>query len=238
MHDRSSFVTLTYAPENLPPNGSLEYPTFQRFMKRLRKVYGPTRFFMCGEYGEARKRPHYHAGFFGLWPDDAKQWRKSASGFPLFRSAKLEALWPLGSVEFGLLTFESAAYMARYVMGKVTGDQAEDYYRGVNTQSGEIEPVEPEFCHMSTKPGIGAMWFDRFHSEMFVHDKVYTNGVLARAPRYYDKLRKRMDAEGLELAKEERARKAAAGAADQTDERLAVREEVTKARVRFLKREL
>ena len=35
------------------------------------------------------------------------------------------------------MTFESAAYVARYVMKKVTGDAAEAHYTTVNVETGE-----------------------------------------------------------------------------------------------------
>ena len=65
-HARNSFITLTYSPENYPMHGSLTYQDFQKFMYRLRRKYGPVRFFMAGEYGEQLERPHYHALLFGL----------------------------------------------------------------------------------------------------------------------------------------------------------------------------
>jgi len=37
MHEDNCFITLTYAPEYLPPDGSLVKSDFQKFMKRLRK---------------------------------------------------------------------------------------------------------------------------------------------------------------------------------------------------------
>ena len=37
MHEQNCFITLTYAPEHLPKNESLELRDFQLFMKRLRK---------------------------------------------------------------------------------------------------------------------------------------------------------------------------------------------------------
>ena len=56
LHENSVFVTLTYSDEFCPI--SLEYAHFQNFMKRLRKKFGPTRMYMCGEYGERTFRPH------------------------------------------------------------------------------------------------------------------------------------------------------------------------------------
>jgi hypothetical protein len=71
LYDRNAFVTLTYDDEHLPPGGSLNYPDFQRFMKRLRKnSKSPIRFYMGGEYGESTLRPHFHVCLFGYdFPD-------------------------------------------------------------------------------------------------------------------------------------------------------------------------
>lgn len=60
------FITLTYNNENLPSSGEINKPEFQKFVKRLRKRYSPTRlrFFGCGEYGSKKGRPHYHLILF------------------------------------------------------------------------------------------------------------------------------------------------------------------------------
>ena len=42
LYDQNCFITLTYAPENLPENGSLVLEHFQLFMKRLRKNMAQT----------------------------------------------------------------------------------------------------------------------------------------------------------------------------------------------------
>lgn len=44
LYPDNSFVTLTYAPEYLPYNGSLVHRDFQLFMKRLRKKYSKKKF--------------------------------------------------------------------------------------------------------------------------------------------------------------------------------------------------
>lgn len=148
LYARNAFVTLTYAEDP----GTLCYRDFQLFMKRLRKTGRKARFFVCGEYGESFGRAHFHACLFNCSFEDQYYWRSSGAGFRLFRSAELERLWPHGHAEIGEVTFESAAYVARYVMKKVTGQLSDVHYDG----------REPEFCHMSLKPGIGGAWLDRF----------------------------------------------------------------------------
>lgn len=236
-YEDNSFITLTYRPECVPPFGSLRYEDFQDFMKALRHKFGPTRFFMCGEYGERFNRPHYHAGIFGqAFRADRKFWRTSPAGFRLYRSPTLEKLWPHGNSEIGDLTRESAAYMARYTFKKVTGEPAEKHYEAVDFETGEVSRRKPEFCRMSLKPGIGAKWFDKYGKDAYNFDRVVVKGVAGKPPRYYDTLLERSDPEKLEQVKFEREVKARLGALDNTDERLAVRETVSNARLRYFRR--
>lgn len=231
MHEENCFVTLTYGRDKLPPRGSLYYGDYQLFMRRLRRSVGkPVRFFMCGEYGEANFRPHYHACLFGIDFADKERAGKSASGHMFFSSESLERIWSHGRAVVQPLTRETAAYCARYIVGKVTGDGAKERY-------GELTP---EFSHCSLRPGIGARWFERFGSDVYPHDYVVAGFQKHSPPRYYDKLLKRRDPKALALDDIEFARynRARAASPDQTPERLEVREVVQKARVRFQKREL
>ena len=229
LHSENCFITLTYkdAPQ------SLNYRDFQLFMKRLRKVFPRVRFYMCGEYGDNFDRPHFHACLFGInFPDRVKFGK-------LFRSPLLEKLWPHGFSSIGDVTFESAAYVARYVMKKITGDAAEDHYSYVDPESGEILQRVPEFCHMSLKPGIGAGWLARYHSDVYPDGEMVVRGVKCKPPRYYDKVFRRVDRSEFEYMKSERSSNISAEVhADGSADRLKVREAVAKARVRSLKRSL
>ena len=127
LYQVNSFITLTYNNEHLPSDGSLRYPDFQRFIKRLRERLrrdglADIRFYMAGEYGSKRGRPHYHACIFGYDFPDRVEWMRTPVGSLLYRSAFLESLWPYGYSSVGELTFESAAYTARYIMKKQFGD--------------------------------------------------------------------------------------------------------------------
>lgn len=186
LHDESTFVTLTYAPKHLPPGGTLVLRDWQLFAKRLRAdANKKIPHFMCGEYGETNGRPHYHACLFGLELDD-QVLDKVVHGNSLYTSQHLDNLWGKGITRAGAVTFESAAYVARYIMKKVNGELAEAHYEHVDTQTGEITKRKPEFTTMSRRPGLGKGWFDKWKDDVFPLDEVITNGKTTRVPRYYD----------------------------------------------------
>lgn len=235
MYDgRNSFVTLTYDDEHLPRGGGLHYPHVQAFFKRLRHQY-PFRFFMCGEYGEELKRPHYHVGFFGVDFAEDRRFLRKAGEYSVWRSPKLESLWHFGRSEIGSLTEQSAGYIARYVLAKLNGEAGKNEYRRFDAETGEVYQVVPPFCRMSLKPGIGARWFEKFGKDVFPRDGVIVNGRKLRVPRYYDN--KMGDELKMEEIKYDRYVAALAHRDDTTDERLSVREQVDLARVGLTRRE-
>lgn len=239
MHKDSCFITLTYDDDHVPTDYSLDYRVFQKFMKRLRKLKGPCRFFMCGEYGEQFSRPHFHACLFGCFFDDREPFRLLDSGCKVYTSKTLERLWPFGFSSIGDVTFESAAYVARYVMKKVTGPLADEHYRIINYATGEFVDRVPEFCQMSLKPGIGATWFEKYKREVFPRDRVVVNGVETRVPKYYDKLlaeEPTLMSDEIEFKRYVKSLELLAS--ESSPERLRVREQVTLARVNHLKRGL
>lgn len=235
-HKRNCFVTLTYDDDHLPLRGQLNYPDFQKFMRRVRKQLGPVRFYMCGEYGSENWRPHYHACLFGLDFDDKVYWRKSESGAKCYRSAVLEQLWPLGASEIGALTFESAAYAARYCVQKITGQAAQVHY--ARSDSAGDFSLPAEFNKMSLKPGIGARFLHRWHTDIYPNDFVVINWRESKPPRYYDKLFSRLFPSVFEDVQFRRQVQARESFADNTLARLAVKEVVATARSSFLSRSI
>lgn len=193
MHEASlyasnCFITLTYSSEYLDDVASLHYPDFQLFMKRLRERFSGDRirFYMCGEYGSKKMRPHFHALLFNFTFPDLKLWKKSDSGEFIYRSAILEDLWPFGFSSVGECTFQSAAYIARYCLKKKTGDLAPEHYTRVNDATGEILELVPEFNKMSLKPGIGADWYAKYKQHVIDNDFIVVNGKKCKVPRFYD----------------------------------------------------
>lgn len=239
LYDANSFVTLTFKEAPI----SLDYREYQLFMKKARRRFGPFRFFMCGEYGERRLRPHYHALLFGLGFADRYPWRMSPAGFQLYRSPDLEKVWTAGTCEVGDVSFESAAYIARYCVDKITGPDAEDHYKVVDIETGEVSARMPEFTRMSLKPGIGFDWFLRYRSEVFRSDgssDCVVDGQRCAVPNYYRRLAELYvdDEATLCEVEGERFRKGLTFKADSTAERLAAQESVARARLSFKKRSL
>ena len=152
LYDDNCFITLTYRDADLPADMSLNLKHFQKFMKRLRKRFGSgIRFYHCGEYGTLLGRPHYHACIFNFdFPD--KKLFTIRDGINLYTSQALDELWPYGFSTIGSVTFESAAYTARYIMKKINGDAAKDHYEYVNPSTGEISLRKPEYTTMSRLP--------------------------------------------------------------------------------------
>lgn len=239
MHDLSIFVTLTYSDENLPEDGSLVKAHFQNFMKRLRKFHGkPIRFFHCGEYGETTRRPHYHAILYGIDFADKKVHSKNKQGDTLWVSQTLENIWGKGHCNFGSVTTESCNYVARYIMKKITGEAARDHYTVLNTATGEINRLQPEYITMSNRPGIGHSWFERYSKDVFPSDTIITNGKEQLPPKYYLKLLARQSEKAEARIKAKRIRRAKKHQADSTPERLRTRLECRKAKIKSLSRTL
>ena len=201
-HKENCFITLTYDEDNLPQkwfcrlDDHKEYimPTLQKrdlqlFVKRLRKQLDKEdikiRFFGCGEYGDNTFRPHYHAIIFGWMPTDLTLVSKSDLGYNYYSSELLSKVWPYG---FNLVTeasWETAAYVARYVTKKVNG-KYKDFYDNNN--------IEPEFIKMSNRPGIGYDYYfgnstDKNCYAIFLEDYVKTDFGSRKISRvrYFDK---------------------------------------------------
>lgn len=237
LYEDNCFVTLTYDDDHLPPDGSLVKDDHQTFMRRLRKRFPvkKIRFFMCGEYGDSTMRPHYHFLLFNhdFW--DKTEWMVS-KGNTIFRSEELEKLWVNGYSWIGAVTWQSAAYVARYVLKKVNGEHAwKRYCRDVDLDSGECRLLEPEYICMSRRPGIAHAWYERYRSDC---DKDYLtdHGRKYRVPRYYDQI---LELEDVEKYRSKKARrKEVAKATAKTPERLATLKRAQELAAKRLKRSL
>ena len=177
------FLTLTYDDEHLPSDMSVSKVEIQKFMKRFRKRlgFGRLRYFGSGEYGDKSMRPHYHLIVFGVSPQDDvfldKRYVPLAKGY----QCRL-ADWSFGMCFIGDVTYESARYVAKYALKKVTGLGTKAHYERLS--------IQPEFQVQSTRPGIGARYVADNAERLRRHGYlVGPNGSKMPLPRYYkDKL--------------------------------------------------
>lgn len=207
------FVTLTYATQHLqfapyvdPETGEccmrpvLVPKDLQNFFKRFRSYcrdefgYTGLRFFACGEYGEQKFRPHYHAIIYNV---PSKIWEKSHLFTPdgaqpaLFTSPLLDKLWPFGNVVFGDVNWSTCAYVSRYVVKKRKGKE-----RSKQRKAQELlfpgQAWQDEFVRMSRRPGIGREYYEANKDKIYRDDAMYVmidGKVQAVKPaKYYDKL--------------------------------------------------
>lgn len=188
----NSFLTLTYSDENLPADLSLSTRTMQLFWKKLRKKLNlpGLKYYASGEYGDGGGsrpiNPHYHACLFGYDFPDKKFHKKTPQGDNLYRSSLLEDKWELGYCPIGDVTFESAAYCARYTIKKVYGDKADDHYKSYD-ENGSAFWRLPEQSWSSI--GLAEEWLHRWKSDVYPSDEiVLRTGQIVRPPPAYDKM--------------------------------------------------
>lgn len=226
-HEQNSFLTLTVDQEHAQavfPGGSLCYPPFQKFIRAFRKkLKKKVRFFMCGEYGERFSRPHYHSVIFGWFPteEDRTLYKDTQAG-PLYTSRLISGLWENGFHTVGRFDISCALYVAGYVNKKINGKLKEQWYQG----------REPEFAKMSLKPGLGEGFYKSFTGDMYRKDGItLRGGAVVPIPRYYDKLHERYHPSHMAKVKLKRMEPNPQRDWNNTPDRLAVREEVHKARL-------
>lgn len=214
MHEDSTFLTLTYNDDNLPNNQTLLLADMQKFFKRLRDRFKstPIRYMYCGEYGDTTNRPHYHILLFGLDFDDKQLHKILNGGHRLYISPTLDKIWGKGHTYIGSVTFESAAYVARYIDKKINGPAKEAHYAVLDEDGVLIDRRKPEYAIASRmKPhkdalggGLGVSFFEQYHTDIYPSDEVVIKGKKMRPPQYYDRLLERLNPELLIQIKEKR----------------------------------
>lgn len=152
-----------------------------------------------------------------------------------------ESITPLTSRGFVLVanvSWETCAYVARYVTKKLTGEVA-SFYKEHN--------IEPPFSLMSRKPGIGRGYYDSNLDSLYDYDYINVStrqgGVKFRPPRYFNRLLETDNPELSEKLRETRknlAKEISRCKLSQTDKRymnmLDTEEEVKQEAVKTLRR--
>lgn len=143
----------------------------------------------------------------------------------------------MGHSVIGDVTFESAAYCARYVTKKVTGYAADLHYCWQDA-SGNWRWRRPEYSTMSRGRAIGRGWLETFRGDIWPGDFVVVRGAKMRPPRAYDRFYELIDPADFKRVKRARILGGKGHAEDNTPRRLKDREKVQEARFALLKREL
>lgn len=198
LYKENCFVTITYDDEHLTGDRiSLSLDDVQKFIKRVRKKFSErkVRVFYCGEYGSKNNRPHFHIIFFNLQFEDKVLW-SIRNGVCLYRSPTLEALWQFGFSTVGEVTFDSAAYVARYTLKKSKADLREF----------EAKDLKPPFVNMSRRPGIGHDWLVNNVDQVYPNDFIvsFDKKLKLKPSRYFDSIYDVQDPDGMNLIRESR----------------------------------
>lgn len=225
----NSFVTLTYDDKHLPHNGSLVKKDVQDFLKRLRyfRPDNVIRYFYCGEYGTDNMRPHYHLILFNTDFPDKVLWRVIGDS-RLYISQELFDIWGKGFVTIGHVTFQSAAYVARYVTKKIHQDDSNYPPYSFVDFNGEIQHVIGEYQNMSkSNGGLGYGWYSQYKHDIYNRGFiVLDNDFKCKIPTYYDRCYEKEHPELFAVVKAQRKEKAQemSLSPDNQLERLIVRE--------------
>jgi len=208
MYDQNTFLTLTYKDERLE-SPKLIYEHIQTFIKDLRskrlndhlkalgmkrdeyqaldtktrqELYKPIMMpiMTTGEYGEEKKRPHWHLLIFNWRPEDAQYLRTNELGDKLYKSKWVDEQWGRNDPEqkpneIGDITFRSAGYVARYATKKLVHGNDQDH---------NYHPIH----RRSSRNAIGKRFLEKYWKDIFNHGRcILSDGQSCPIPRYYEK---------------------------------------------------
>lgn len=168
------FITLTYDDEHLPIGETLVKSDLQKFFKRLRKDLAlenrKIKYFACGEYGDTKGRPHYHAIVFGMsYNEHDRQLIKD--NWRLCSSLRFD-----GSEDgFQPVHNNNINYVTGYIRKKLNGKMALEQY-------GDNQP--PFQC---SSQGLGLEFAKTEIERMSKRGYITRNGVKMSIPRYFIK---------------------------------------------------
>jgi hypothetical protein len=119
--DTAQFITLSYDSKAVPKGYNLRHSDVQKMFKSLRQKIGTQRrlkYFLCGEYGDKKGRPHYHMILYGLSTEECvKYFSTETRKRP---DIKRELVWKHGFVYIGYnVTAQTCAYVAQYTAKKL-----------------------------------------------------------------------------------------------------------------------
>lgn len=185
-HAENCFVTLTYDDEHYDDQYHKDH--LQHFIRALRRRGHVCRYYGCSERGDELGRCHYHIILFGLFPEDAKPWAKSQSGYMQYTSKLFDECWQKGLVVFSDFHPAQASYVTGYVLKK-------------------FMELDPDSFHIqSTRPGIGQSYVLRNAQKIYETDNLVLSFGSHKfpVPRYFDKVVSECYSMDLDLIKARR----------------------------------
>lgn len=193
---QSWFITFTYDDEHIPDNLSLYKPHIYNCIKAIRRYRnknnhpGKFRYEQCGEYGTKTFRPHHHMAAFNLTLDDLELY--SDGKYKSYTSETMQKLWPHGQVVIIELNHASCLYIAQHSDKKIANSIPNHEPEVLNAETGEISKDRvPEYSTRSSRPGIGADWYDQFgQTDLYNTDSIVIDGKQYKIPHYFDKFLK------------------------------------------------
>lgn len=221
-HSQNWFITLTYDNEHLPYSMPyLDFPgiptlrpkDFTDFIKRLRihidRNYPENckclfKYYMCGEYGDKKGRPHYHFLAFGLNLFDlVPDLEKTRCDKYQYISETLNKLWKHGRVRVSEVNWKTCSYVARYVMKKqVFPELSKEDKNRLIKETGFVPP----YVRMSN--GIGLDYYNDNLFDIYSTDEINLStpdgGLNFKPPRYFDLKFEEEYPEQMELIRSER----------------------------------
>lgn len=222
-------VSLPKNKDNIPNLIMDELSDFmKRFRKKMKDKFNidGIRFFGCGEYGNPHHgerifNPHFHIILFNCpipdlqdrhpIPVDGKiKWihQFDNSGEQLLFSPTVFEAWCnrkdkkiFGTAQIGQVSYESCAYVARYMMKK-QGSNDDKVFQKLGI--GDVG------VRMSRRPGIGYDWYDEHFEQLCINDSyVFKRGDKAfnvKPGRYFDRMLKERNPQAYYELKEKRHR--------------------------------
>lgn len=184
------FVTLTYDDakcdwdvRSLIPK---QVQSFNELMRKYCKYHGCNyRFFGCGEYGDLKRRPHYHLSIFGLPASllkledcdgviDARRSslmrdgclrcftnaQRDENGNLFWQSPVIADRWPFGNHQIYRANKDTFQYVAQYVTKKLFGEGAKEE---------RLAGIVNDYSFQS-RPSIGFPWYEKFKDSLSLLD--------------------------------------------------------------------
>lgn len=215
LHDYNSWLTLTYAREHLPENGSLDKRDLTLFIKRLRKSLGT--YSNMPLYDKAMRLQYYtsKAKKYAYRKDQPKmetlykevryyacgEYGRTGTIRPHYHLCLFGHDWPdkyfWKFSKQGYPIYRSSALEGLWPQGFSTiGDLTMETagYTARYVMKKHFGPdaefyydgLEPEYTVMSRRPGIAQRWIEQYLTDVYPKDYFTIEGVKYSPPRYYD----------------------------------------------------